>query len=391
MIDLPKVRMDTPYCGDKLFFNSAGSSLPPSIVTRTMKDYLDDEEMHGGYFIAEKRADEINEFYEVTANLLNTHPRNIAFTYNATDSYARALSSIQFKKGDIILTTEDDYISNQIAFLSLKKRYQVDIIRIKLNDQTDLDLEDFEACMLRYQPKVVAVTHIPTNSGKIQDVESIGMMCEKFDTIYLVDACQSVGQLPIDAHKIKCDFLSGTGRKFLRGPRGTGFLFVSDKMLSQEMAPLMVDMRGAEWIDTDQFQLFPGARRFEMWEFSYSHLLGLSAAIRYANQVGLSNIEKYNQMLCDHLRQALQSVDGVHLYDEGSKLGSIVTFRKGEVNLQHTKAHLSSQQVYFSLSTRSNAQFDFGRKGIDWAVRLSPHYFNTMDEADELLDVISKM
>jgi len=391
MIDLPKVRQDTLYCEDKLFFNSAGSSLPPAIVTQTMKVYLDDEEQHGGYYVADKRADEINEFYKVTAELLNARSRNIAFTYNATDSYARALSSIHFQKGDLILTTNDDYISNQIAFLSLKKRYQIEIIRIKLDDRAALDLNDFEECMHKHQPKVVAVTHIPTNSGKIQDVEAIGRICEKFDTIYLVDACQSIGQLPLDVYKIKCDFLSGTGRKFLRGPRGTGILFVSDKMLSQELAPLMVDMRGAEWIDADRFQLFPGARRFEMWEFSYAHLLGLSEAIRYANEVGLGNIEKYNQMLCTHLREALQKVDGVHLYDEGSKLGSLITFRKDGISLQHTKVHLEENQVYFSLSTKNNAHIDFGRKGIDWAVRLSPHYFNTMEEADELVNVISRM
>jgi selenocysteine lyase/cysteine desulfurase len=260
-----------------------------------------------------------------------------------------------------------------------------------LNDQAELDLDDFEKCMHKHQPKVVAVTHIPTNSGKIQDVESIGRICEKFDTIYLVDACQSIGQLPIDVHNIKCDFLSGTGRKFLRGPRGTGILFVSDKMLNQEMAPLMVDMRGAEWIDGDRYKLFPGARRFEMWEFSYSHLLGLSAAIQYANEIGLGNIEKYNQMLCHHFREGLQKVDGVHLYDEGSKLGSLITFRKDGISQQHTRVHLAEHQVYFSLTTRKSAHFDFGRKGIDWAVRLSPHYFNTIEETDELVNVISRM
>lgn len=390
MIDIEKVRKETLHCGNKLFFNSAGSSLPTKSVTEKMKEYLDMEERIGGYALAKERAKEIEDFYDETAKLLNCKPSNIAFTYNATDAYARALSAIPFKKGDVILTTDDDYISNQIAFLSLRDRVGIDIVRVGVDHNGDLDLTQMEEAIIKCKPKLVSVTHIPTNSGLIQDVNSVGSLCEKYDVLYIVDACQSVGQLPVDVNEIKCDFLSATGRKFLRGPRGSGFLYVSDKVLNSDLSPLFVDMRGADWTGADEYKIQPSARRYEMWEFSYATLLGLKEAIRYANHIGLDNIYNYNQELLQKLRDGLISIKGIKVYDKGSKLSNLITFDIPNKNFEDLRLLLDTHKVYYSVANIESARIDFNKKGVKKAIRLSPHLFNTPDEIDKLLSIINQ-
>ena len=210
-----------------------------------------------GYEAAALAQDDIRAFYQRTAKLINAQAHNIAFASSATDAYNRALSSIPFIKGDIILTTSNDYVSNQIAFLQLQKRFKVKLIRVPNMSTGEVDVDEMEKMIEKYTPQLVAVTHVPTSSGLVQPVEAIGRICLDRGIWYLVDACQSAGQIPLDVEKIQCDFLSATFRKFLRGPRGAGFLYVSDRILKQkDFAPLFVDLHSASWEKPDQYVLW---------------------------------------------------------------------------------------------------------------------------------------
>ncbi len=389
--DIDKIRKDTPYCSDKLFLNSAGSSLMSTVVVDKVEEYLEAEQQLGGYKVKDTRNDEIDELYDEAARLINCEPRNIAFTHDATDAYGKALSSIDFKPGDKIITSNDDYISNQINFLSLQKRYGIEIIRGNNLENGDLDLDHFDKLIRENNPRLVAITHIPTNSGLVQDVEAVGQICEKYDRLYLVDACQSVGQIPVNVKKIKCDFLSTTGRKYLRGPRGTGFLFVSDKAFQSDYAPLFIDMRGADWTAKDSYKVRSDAKRFETWESPYALIIGLKEAIKYANTVGIEAIDNYNQQIVSELRDLMASIPGVNVYDKGSTTCSLVTFTKDGKSLIETENHLSQNNVFYSVTDVSSARIDFAKKGIEWAIRLSPHYFNTSDEMKRVADVIREM
>lgn len=390
-MDITKVRLDTPGCQDKLFFNSAGSSLPPASVTQTVVSYLKEEEQIGGYKLAALKADEIQQTYVELAKLVACKPHNIALAYNATDAYARAMSSIAFEAGDVILTTDDDYVSNQLAFLSLKKHYGVNISRVRCLASGDLDMNDFEEKIKSLRPKLVAVTHVPTNSGLVQDVVAVGKLCRQYDILYLVDACQSVGQLVLDVTEIGCDFLSATGRKFLRGPRGTGFLYISDKVLQSDMAPLYLDLRGSYWISEDQFKVMDNARRFELWEQPYALVLGMGEAARYANQVGMQEIEDHNQQLRQRLAEHFAAIPGIKRLDRGSHTCNIITFIKEGVEKEALCQHLDQHNVYYSTPSVTNARIDFGKKQVDWAIRISPHYFNTLEEMDRLGEIISSL
>ena len=390
-IDFSKIRQDIPHYGDKVFLNSAGASLMPAVVAKKINSYLLEEEKLGGYFVADTKGKEIEEFYIQAASLIKAKPHNIAFAHDATDAYIKALSSIDFKKDDVVITTNDDYSSNQIQFISLQKRFGIKIFRIKNLDNGDLDIVDFQQLVEKHKPKLVAVSHIPTNSGMIQHVEEVGEICLKHKIIFLLDACQSVGQLNVDVNKIKCDFLTTTGRKFLRGPRGTGFLYVSDRMLDNKFAPLMIDGHGARWTGMDQFEMLKTAKRFQTWEASYALVLGFTEALRYANEIGTENIQSYNEKLMIHLRQNLSGVKNVEMYDKGSRKCNILTFRKSTKSLSEITKILNHNNVFYSVSSKEWGLIDFGKKGIDWAIRLSPHYFNTIKEMDKVTEIIDRM
>lgn len=389
-MNLEVIRQETPGCSDKIFLNSAGASLMPKAVVDTTVKFLYEEQEFGGYAAVVRNSAHISRFYEETAKLINAKPSNIAFVSSSTDGYAKALSSISFVEGDCIITTNDDYISNQIAFISLQKRYHIEIVRVANLPDHELDLEDFENLIKKHNPKLIAVTHIPTNSGLIQNIEGVGNLCKQYNVLYLVDACQSVGQIVVDVKKINCDFLTATGRKFMRGPRGTGFLYVSDKALRENMYPLFLDSFGAKWTSFDDYQLNDSAKRFEFFERPYAALLGFTEALRYANIIGIDQIENYNRTLADTLRINLQKYD-FRVLDKGNRLSSIVTFCQADGKVEKIHKILSENRVFFKENYKGDALIDFTTKNVDHAIRLSPHYFNTMEEIERVSQLLENI
>lgn len=390
MFDLLSLRADTPGTQHVIHVNNAGAALMPKPVIDAITQHIALEAEIGGYEAAEIRKATIQEFYVSTADLLNTTANHIAATASATDAYAKALSSIPFQRGDVVLTTTNDYVSNQIAFLSLKKRFGIEIVRAEDEPTGGVSVSDMAEKIRTLRPRLVAVTHVPTNSGLVQSVEAIGEICREYDVLYLVDACQSVGQLPVDVTQIHCDFLTATCRKFLRGPRGVGFLYVSDKVLMANMAPLFVDLHGASWESADSYQLEPTAKRFEDWEFPYALVLGAAEANRYALGVGIDAIAERNAQLCTILRTKLSQLPGVRLYDEGEQLSSIITLFSETKSAAELKSALLARRINTSISPYDAAILDFGRKGMLTAtLRISPHYYNTEDEMNTFVDALN--
>lgn len=385
------LRADTPGCEQVVHFNNAGCGLLAAPVLAAMIDHLRLEATIGGYEASAARADEVRGFYTETATLINCAPENIAFAGSATHAYATALSAIPFEPGDVILTTRNDFISNQIAFLSLRKRFGVEIVHAPDTPEGGVDVAAMVGLMRTLRPKLVSATHIPTNSGLVQPVAEIGAHCRELDLLYLVDACQSVGQLPVDVAEIGCDLLTATCRKFLRGPRGSGFLYVSDRVLRAGYEPLFIDMYGARWVAPGEYRPVESAARFEDWEFPYSTLLGCAAASRYANRVGVEAIAKRSPALAADLRQRLDAIDGVRTLDRGPQLGALVTFAIEGWEAKPFKSALDAQGINSALSFREFAQFDFGDKDIDWCLRLSPHYYNTEEEVAQVAGAVAEL
>lgn len=390
-LDLARLRADTPGSQTRIHFNNAGAALPPRQVLETMTEYLELEGEIGGYEAAEAREAQIEQFYAATSELLGCGARNVAFAPSATDAFARALSAIPFAPGDAILTTKDDYISNQIAFLSLRKRFGIDIAYAPNAPEGGVDVEAMARLMRERRPRLVSATHIPTNSGLVQPVAEIGRRCRELELLYLVDACQSVGQYAVDVEQLGCDFLSATCRKFLRGPRGSGFLYVSDRALAAGYEPLFIDMRGAHWVDFARYQPVASAARFEDWEFPYAAVVGAAAAVRYALDVGLEAIAGRTPALGARLRDGLEKVGGVRILDRGHVRCAIVTFALAGWTAEAVRDELRARRINSSISLREYALFDFTDKAVESCVRLSPHYYNTEQEVDEVVRAVGEL
>ncbi|HXV86622.1 MAG TPA: aminotransferase class V-fold PLP-dependent enzyme [Gemmatimonadales bacterium] len=384
-------RRDTPGCEKRIHLNNAGASLMPRPVLDAVEGHLRREAELGGYEAADAAVAEIAGTYAALGELIHCAPRNVAVVENATAAFALALSSFDFKQGDAILTSRNDYISNQLMYLSLARRLGVEIMRAEDTTEGGVDPASVERMIARRRPTLVAITHIPTNSGLVQDVEAVGAVCAAAGVPYLVDACQSVGQLPVHVGRMRCDFLSATGRKFLRGPRGVGFLYVSDAALARGAQPLLVDMRGAEWTAADDYTLVDGAQRFENWEFAYALHLGLGAAARYAVEAGG---EAASQRACDlaaRARALLGEVPGVRVLDRGRRLGAIVTAEIRGMDARAVVARLRAAGINTSASLRAYAVIDMDDKRAGSAVRLSPHYYNTDDEIGRAVEAIREI
>ncbi|GLY06275.1 aminotransferase class V-fold PLP-dependent enzyme [Actinoplanes sp. NBRC 101535] len=390
-LDVAALRADTPGCEQVIHFNNAGAGLMTASVLAAMTGHLTLEAQTGGYEAAAARAGRIRGFYTEAAGLLGARPEEIAFANSSTHAYATALSAIDFRSGDVILTTRDDFVSNQIAFLSLRRRFGVRVVRAPNLPEGGVDVDAMATLMRTLRPRLVAVTHVPTNSGLVQPVAAIGRHCRDQDLLYLVDACQSIGQLPLDVTAIGADLLAATCRKWLRGPRGTGLLYVSQRVLDAGYEPLFVDTNGADWVTEDRYEQVATAARFEYWEFPYATLLGCAEAIRYARTVGIEAVAARTAALGARLRDRLAAIGGVRLLDRGADLAALVTFAVDGWDAEPFKAAMDRQGINSALSLREFAILDFGDKGVDWCLRLSPHYYNTEDEVDRVADAVAAL
>lgn len=391
MPTLEAIRNATPGCSECIHLNNAGAALPPNLVVEAMQNHLELEARIGGYEAADRVTDDLAGFYRSMARFIRSEPRNIAFTTSATDAYARALSAIPWQPEDVILTTENDYVSNQIAFLSLKKRFGVRLLRAKDGPSGGVDLEDMDYLIRQHSPQLVAVTHVPTNSGVVQPIEDIGKMCRQHDCWYLVDACQSAGQLALNVEQINCDFLSGTMRKFMRGPRGAGFLFVSDRVLQAELEMLLPDMRSGHWSGPDQYLPAEDARRFEYWEMAPALILGSKAAVDYALDLDMDWIEQRVRSLATELRNQLAEIPGVRVLDKGNDLCGIVTAFHADWEQHKLMEYLWGLNINARITPNYVARIDFPRKGVEWALRISPHYYNTAEEIKRITESLSQL
>jgi selenocysteine lyase/cysteine desulfurase len=384
-------REDTPGCAHHIHLNNAGAGLMPLSVSVAITEHLRRESEHGGYESADDMHAAIADAYVQVGRLIGAGARNVAIVENATVAFYQALAAFDFQRGDVIVTTRNDYISNQLAYLSLARRLGVEVRRAAELESGGVDPESVRAHLRDPKVKLLAVTWVPTNSGLVQPVEALGEIAQAAGVPYLIDACQAVGQIPIDVKALRCDFLSATARKFLRGPRGLGFLYVSDERLAQGAAPLYIDMRGANWTAADEYTLAPDARRFENWEFPYALVLGLGEAARYALDVDVARGGARAGDLAAALRARLSRLDGCRVLDRGKRLSAIVTVEVAGWDAADLVPRLRARRINANASRREYAVIDMDEKRAATALRLSPHYFNTEGEIEQCVSALGEL
>ncbi len=389
MIDISAVRADTPGTSFVAHFNNAGASLMPRPVLKTITDYLDEESRLGGYETADRHAGDLGAAYGTIADLIGAKRSEIALADSATRAWGLAFTAMRFSEGDRILTTTSEYASNVIAFLQAAERTGV-IVEVVPNRATgEIDVDALDA-MIDERTRLIAINHVPTNSGLVNPAADVGRVANSHGVPYLLDACQSVGQMPIDVGEIGCDLLSTTSRKFLRGPRGAGFLYVSEAMLG-DLEPAVLDLHGATWEAPDRYETRPGARRFELWERSPALMLGMGRAAAYAMDIGLEAIWERASILGETLRTALSGEDGVAVRDIGPVRGAIVTFTVDGHDAEAVKAVLMEESINVSIVTPYSARFDMEARSLPNLVRASVHYFNNEDEISRLVGAVGAL
>ena len=384
--DINRARTDTRHCEDVVHFNNAGASLMPIPVTTTLHNYLYKEERMGGYETAVSEKESLDNFYRAAGKLLNCGTDEIAFAENATRAWDMAFYSFKFSPGDKILTTLAEYGSNVIAYIQQAKRYDVEVVFVPSDEYGQIDVHALEN-LIDDRVKLIAISHIPTGGGLVNPANAVGRIAKAANIPYLLDACQSVGQLPLNVEEIGCDILSSTGRKYLRGPRGTGLLYVR-KGFVEQLEPPFLDQHAATLISPTSYKIRSDAKRFENWEQYLAGKAALGAAIDYALSYGLDAIQSRIYQLSASLRTKLMDIEGVEITDEGLEKCGIVTFTTSRLSPSAIKKQFKKHRINVSVSAGSGSLVSFQDRGLTEVVRASVHYYNTEQEIAYFIEAL---
>ena len=387
--EVEQYRQETTGTRHCVHFNNAGAALIPDPVRDAMIDYLQHESRHGGYETAAVFQDQLAHVYPAIARLIGAAPEEIAVVENATVAWQMAFHSLRFAPGDEILTTEVAYLSNYLNFLQAQQRYGIRIVVAPSDEWGQVSVAEM-AARISPRTRLIALTHVPTNGGLINPAAAVGKLAQAHDIPYLLDACQSAGQLHLDVEAIGCDFLSATGRKYLRAPRGTGFLYVRTAMLGK-IEPPFIDMHAATLLAPDRYAWQPGARRFENWESNQAAKLGLARAVDYALTIGTERIEQRIKALAQSLRSKLTAIPGVAVHDLGKETCGIVSITKAGKAAPALREALLAHHINTSIIQPEGALLDTRRRGLGQMLRASVHYYNTETELDLLCERIENL
>lgn len=388
-LDVAALRADTPGCESVLHLNNAGASLQPRPVLDVVVEYVRREGQIGGYETAAECGEYLDGIYDSIATLVGASPTEIALFQSATLAWDTAFYGLRLGSGDRILTTTSEYASNYIAYLH--QRRQTGVVIDVVPDTPDGEI-DVAALAERIDDdvKLISINHMPTQQGLINPAAEVGAVAKRAGVPFLLDACQTVGQVPIDVEAIGCDFLSATSRKYLRGPRGMGFLYVGESMLDR-LDPPVLDLAGAVWTERDRFEVRADARRLETWEMSFAARAGFRRAVDYALDVGVDEGWDRLRDLAEGLRSRLSAIRGVTVRDRGTVRGGLVTFTVDGTTATDIQRDLRARNVNVSTSTRASALLDMSARGLDEVVRASVHYYNTEDELEVFTGNIARL
>lgn len=389
-IDVAQARARTPGCAQVLHLDHAGSSLMSQAVVDAVTGHIRREAEVGGYRAAAEAAPAQTATYEAVAELLGCAPDEVALSDSATRGWTAVVSALPLAAGDRIVTARSEYGSNAIGLLQLQHRTGCELVLIEDDDTGAVDLAALATVLEQGPPAFVSLTHVPAQSGLVNPATEVGRLCRAAGTIFVLDACQSAGQLPLDVHDLGCHVLTATGRKFLRGPRGTGFLYV-ERSLALQLEPTMLDLSSATWVAPDRYEVRPDTRRFELWESDVAGRIGLGVAVAEALDLGLDAIAERNATLATDLRSRLDDIDHVTVRDRGRELCAITTFTVADVPAQQVADRLRDHGVNVAVSVATSAQHDLPNRGLSAVVRASVHYLTTDEEIERFTDLVADL
>lgn len=387
-LDIDQLRADTPGCEHVLHFNNAGAGLMPQPVLDAVHGHLVRESLIGGYEAHHAADEEYQDSYAAIAELIGAKPTEIALMENATRAWDQVFYGMNFQPGDRVITAHASYASNYLAMLQQQKRHGIEIDVIGDDEHGQVDVAALEAAITN-RTRLICLTHVPTNGGLVNPAEEVGEIARRHEVPYLLDACQSVGQVAVDVEKIGCDFLSSTGRKYLRGPRGTGFLYARTASL-ELIEPPFLDLHAADWVSQHDYEMAPGASRFENWEGNVAGKIALGAAVRYLLDLGPDDVFERLAMLAAQLRSQLSAIAGITVHDLGLRKGGIVTFSHATTDIKRIKVALARNEMNVNMAVPKWARLDAEARSLPVMIRASVHAYNTEQEVERFVDVVKE-
>lgn len=390
VIDVTRARALTPGCERGLHLDHAGSSLMSQSVLDATVEHLRREAMVGGYRAAAEAGEALSSTYEVVAQLLGCAADEVALCESATRGWTSAVYSLPIAPSARVITSRAEYGSNAIALLQLHRRTGCEIVLVDDDDTGAIDLTALATALEQGPTAFVSLTHVPMQSGLVNPAAAVGRLCREAGALFVLDACQSAGQLPLDVAELGCHVLTATGRKFLRGPRGTGFLYV-ERSLAQRLEPTVLDIFSATWTDPDHYEVRDDTRRFELWESSVANQIGLGVAVREALSWGVEAIAERTGQLAADLRDRLRGLDGVTVRDRGPELCAITTFTVEGIPAHQVAERLGDRGATVAVSVATSAPHDLPHRGLHAVVRASVHYLTTHDELDRFVAMVAEL
>lgn len=387
--EVQQLRAETKGTTQKIHFNNAGASLPPDVVVETVVNYLNEEAIYGGYETEYKYKDQLEDTYAQIARLINADKDEIAIAENASMAWHLAFNGIDFKAGDVVITSEMEYVTNLIGFLNAQKTYGIELRVIPNDEHGNFSLTALEDA-ISPKTRLIAITQIPSTAGGMIPIVEIGKIARRHNILYLVDACQSAGQAPLDVKEIGCDMLSVTGRKYLRAPRGTGFLFVK-KEVQDKLKLIFMDGFSAPSVSETDYKVRNDARRFELYEKNRAITLGLRKAVEYALNIGVERIWQRIQYLAGLMRRQLKDLEGITVHDSGDQQCGIVTFSVDGMDSALIKSELAANQINVSVGKAISTLIYMNKNQLSTIVRASVHYYNTEEEIKELCSILTSI
>jgi selenocysteine lyase/cysteine desulfurase len=392
VLDLTRLRADIPAYDNvtwptPVFLDSAGSSLPPRPVLDAVTGHLRRETEIGGYRAANERLDDLESVKTAIGALINADASSIALSDSATRAWSDFFYAVPLAPGDRVLISEADYASNAIATLQRAQATGAVVEQIPSDASGQLDL-DALALMLDERVKLVSLVHAPTNGGLVNPVAEAARIAHRVGALVLLDACQSAGQLRLDVAELDVDAMSVTGRKWLRGPRGTGFLYVRPE-LAATMEPTRLDLHSAAWVGPREYRLAADASRFEFWECDVAARLGLGVAVRYLLDHGPDEVYAAISANARQLRKTLAQIPEVTVRDLGARHSGIVSFTIDGWIPVDIRDRLLAQDITVTVSHRGSTLLDMSARRLDSVVRASPHCFVSPDELERFTEAVT--
>jgi cysteine desulfurase / selenocysteine lyase len=392
-LNVEALRAATPGCRDVAFLNNAGSSLPTQVTLEATISHLRREAIIGGYKAADEAAEVIQGARATAARLLGAHAHEIALTPSDTAGFAKVFWGMVtggvLTNGSRVVVDQVAYNSHYMGLLQLQRTHSIKIEVFPSNPDGSIDVSLIEETLDQQPTALVMSTTIGTHCGLINPIAAVGAACKTRSIILMVDACQAIGQLPVHVDQIGCDVLTSTGRKWLRGPRGTGLLYVRDS-LADRCDPPGIDVVSGNWNDPYDYSLVSGAMRFEEFESSVAARVGFANALTELETLGVQNVRNRLINLSEHLRNGLTAA-GAIVHDGTGERSAIVTWSVPGVDPTAVVEAANQANITINASIAAFARLDMGAKDQTSVARATPHIYNTTEELDRLVEVVAKL